>query len=399
MAAEIRQKDNAGVHGGTGYEFQKHCALYLLLDDYHNLKLQNYFIYFEHFDDFVFCYTTDSTLNAAHLYQAKKSASKWSLDSKLKNIIVSMCEDSLIARADSAFTKSAEYTQLLHFISNGVIELSKTDTNETKEVNRFNELCKEAQDGIIQHYKEIKKRSIYLSLNMSLNSETDIKDKEINHWYKSLDDEDKQKIDAEIDSDPILQEIPNLVFRYIDLSRTSIAQKDQLKGKLSTLFNDQIEYPGAAIDALLLLFGTKATIFNQGCVTFANKSKRITSDQINEHFYMITAKSLAIKNWRGQGADIAKSLRLPLMMQKNFEATFIISFDLFKDITQAEHHKILELSRNEYGENTEIYDISSFVNVVFERYKTQYTSRLSDIDIKAIIYAAFFEITNPKGDE
>lgn len=397
MASEIRQKDNAGVHGGTGYEFQKHCALYLLLDDYDKLKSKDYFIYFEHFDDFVFCYTINGALDAVHLYQAKKNSTKWSLNKTLKDIMISMCEDGLITRSDKTFVKSTEYIQLLHFISNEVIELDKTNTNESKEINCFDELCSEAQESIIAHYKEIKKRAIYISLGIS--SESEIKDKEISDWYKSLDKNERQSIDDEIDSDPILAEIPNLVFRYIDLSRTVTAQKDQLKGKLSTLFKDQIEYPGAAIDALLLLFGNKATTFNQGCVTFANKSKRVSSGQVNEHFDIIAAKSLAIKNWRSRGPEMAQKIGLPLMAQKKFEATFTISFDLFKDITQAEHQKILELSRYEYETNTEICDKSSFVNIVFERYKAQYTSRLSDIDIKAVVYAAFFEITNPKGNE
>ena len=71
MVAKINKKDNAGVHGATGYEFQKHCAIYLLLEDYEILKDKSYLVYFEHHDDFLFCYTNESLLDAIHLYQAR----------------------------------------------------------------------------------------------------------------------------------------------------------------------------------------------------------------------------------------------------------------------------------------------------------------------------------------
>lgn len=72
MTTNIRPKDNAGVHGGGGYEFQKICALYLLLDSYSELKEKEYFIYFEHFDDFVFCFTNDSKYPICAFISSKK---------------------------------------------------------------------------------------------------------------------------------------------------------------------------------------------------------------------------------------------------------------------------------------------------------------------------------------
>lgn len=64
----------------------------------------------------------------------------------------------------------------------------------------------------------------------------------------------KKAIDDEIKAHPVVKEIPNLRFRYIDLGEKTSSQKKQLKGKLTTIFNDHIAHPSAAIDTLLLLF-------------------------------------------------------------------------------------------------------------------------------------------------
>lgn len=66
---------NAGVHGAAGIEFQKHCALYLLFEEYDNLNDTKYFICIEHKDDFLFCYQDkEGLVHSIDCYQAKKSS-------------------------------------------------------------------------------------------------------------------------------------------------------------------------------------------------------------------------------------------------------------------------------------------------------------------------------------
>ena len=397
MTVKIRPKDNAGVQGATGYEFQKNCALYLLLDDYDILKNKNYYIYFEHFDDFVFCFTNEDSLESTHLYQAKKSSKPWTVNS-LKDIINTMCEDGVIARDDCSFTKTARYSQRLYFISNNIIELGDTTTNESKEVNCFDELCSKTKTSFGDYLKKNKKQKIHSTL-IDLENPSTITNTTVTNWYKRLTKEQKETVDNTINNDPIFIEINNLFFRFIDLGRTNITQKEILTGKLTRLFNDRISKPASAVETLLLIFNEKVTSFNQGCVAFANRKKRVCSSQINEVFNVISSKSMAFEEWRSKKADIAKNLKLPINKHRLFETVFENSFDYFKDLTQAEHHKIYLFCTEIIETRIDIFDIYTFVNITTEEYRTKHSTRLSDTELKAIIYAAYFEITNYKDNE
>ena len=397
MTKKIRPKDNAGVQGATGYEFQKNCALYLLLDDYENLKNKNYYIYFEHFDDFVFCFINGNSLEVAHLYQAKKSSKQWTLAS-LKDITNTMCEDGVIARNDCSFNKIPEYSQQLYFISNNIIELEATTTNESKELNCFEELCSEAKVGLINHLKKCKKRITYLA-HTQPKGPSKVTEAIIDKWYKSLIDEQKEIVDNQINNDPILIEVTNLIFRFVDLGRTNAAQKERLIGKFAMIFNDRVAKPAAAIDTLLLIFNERVTTFNQGCVTFANRSKRVSSSQINDIFHIISSKSMAFEEWRSKKTEIARNLKLPISEHRKFETVFENSFDYFKDLTQAEHQKIFTFSAEIISTRTDIYDVCEFVNITTREYNLKCSTKLSCTELKAIIYAAYFEITNHKDNE
>ncbi|PWB15761.1 hypothetical protein DCO44_05135, partial [Acinetobacter sp. AM] len=49
---------NGGVDAQVGFDFQRNCALYLLLDDYDSFKEKNFFVCIEHHDDFLYCFRT-----------------------------------------------------------------------------------------------------------------------------------------------------------------------------------------------------------------------------------------------------------------------------------------------------------------------------------------------------
>ena len=76
---------NSGVVGSSGYECQKHWALYILLEQYNDIKDTKYFIFLEHYEDFLFAYMNkDEMINKIETYQAKKSAKKWTI--QIKNL-------------------------------------------------------------------------------------------------------------------------------------------------------------------------------------------------------------------------------------------------------------------------------------------------------------------------
>jgi hypothetical protein len=394
MATTLRPKDNAGVHGGIGYEFQKICALYLLLEGYSQLREREYFIYFEHYEDFVFCFTNGDVLESANLYQAKKSGEKWTLTTEFKKTIHSMCEDGVIAKADTTFNKTTEYQQYLHFVTNALIELKRTKTNVTKEINSFEELCDEAKSEICEHIKDdIKTKLCAAQTAIELPNKIQVK-----NWYESLNHDSKDTIDTEIESNSVLAEIPNLKFRYVDLGQKTASQKEQLKGKLATIFNDEIAHPSAAIETLLLLFSETATTLNQECVSFADVNKRVSSNRINNCFDILTSKSKAIEYWRSKGSEISRRLNLRIRDKQHFESAFSNSFDYFKDLTKAEHQKILTFTSDAYNESL-ANDIESFVGETYDKYIGLHSVRLSELEMKATIYAAYFENEKPYTNE
>lgn len=46
---------NSGTDGAGGYEFQLHGALYVLLEQYNDIKDTKYFIFLEHYERFFIC--------------------------------------------------------------------------------------------------------------------------------------------------------------------------------------------------------------------------------------------------------------------------------------------------------------------------------------------------------
>lgn len=69
---------NSGVQANVGMDFQRNCALYIFLNNYHKIKDKNYFIILEHYDDIVFGFIDDQNLlEKVETYQAKKSADIW----------------------------------------------------------------------------------------------------------------------------------------------------------------------------------------------------------------------------------------------------------------------------------------------------------------------------------
>lgn len=354
----VNRATNAGVHAATGFEFQKHCALFIYLDRYFQDIDKIFFICFEHHDDFLFAYLNDlGELKDIEIYQAKKSTSQWGLNKKLIEPL-SKILDTVDQVEKDEIQKEEDYKALLFFITNGYIKLTKNKITEL--INASNLKVPFLQlPEIIQ--EDIKKQ--ILSLNKSA----------------------------------AISELDKLNFQYIDFPQNYEAQKDQLIGMFDRLFGEKVHDHKAAIDTLLSIFRSVELTFNQGNQSrLLDEKKRITSDELSDSMSIITEKTMAFKLWRKYASDIARSLEIPIKEHKAFELYLQSSFDFFKDKTQVQHQKIKDfvfsnksVLENYYTDIEAIYDLA-------ERYKKEHRGSLPAIQLRAAIFAAYIEM---KGKE
>ena len=107
-----KRSTNSGVHTGTGIEFQKHCALYILIENWEVHQDRKYFICIEHHDDFLFCYQNeDELVETIQSYQAKKSSEPWGMTQEFYAILQQILEVGKDIKDDS-IPKSSTYSHL-----------------------------------------------------------------------------------------------------------------------------------------------------------------------------------------------------------------------------------------------------------------------------------------------
>lgn len=353
---------NAGVHGSTGFEFQKHCALYILFDKYNEIKNKNYFICLEHHDDFLFCYQTDNQLVLSiEAYQAKKSSGEWKQGKDLYEILKKMMEVGIGLKNDS-MQKLDSYTHNLEFITNNSINLhngksgkgkrKSTTINESKSRLKLIDVHGEIAEKIKSEVKKI------LGQNLEF-----------------------------------LDEFDNVSMAYIDLPKKYKEQKDYLVGHFNRLFGDQVNDHRAAVDTLLLLFRDVENTLNSGnTVKLMDESKRVSSDSVNDAIKIITTKSLAFKLWRDEEKVVCKKLNIVISERKKFKSDFINSIDRFKDKKQVEHQKIFSFVSNNRGLLDNFTDEIDCIQNLYEDFKSSVNSQLPELSIKAAIYAAYIEV-------
>jgi hypothetical protein len=353
---------NAGVHGSTGIEFQKHCALYFLFEKYHDLKDRKYFICLEHHDDFLFCYqTNDERISSIDSYQAKKSSTPWTLGEDMCSLIRKMTEVGLALYADS-MPKIKDYTHNLEFVTNNSITLNNgkraKDKVKTITINESNSKLK----------------------------------------FIELDKEISSRIETEIkrllgNSSEGLNELNNISMGYIDFPKKSREQKNCLVGKFSEIFGEKVNDHRAAVDTLLLLFRDVENTLNQGNIAkLMDKSKRIKCNSINEAINVITTKKMAFELWREEKKEICKRLNITISNQKRFELNFENSFDRFKDLRQVEHIKILSFVKENSNLMDSFTDQVECIEGLYEKFQNSISSQLSELNVKAAIYAAYIEV-------
>lgn len=342
---EEKKYPNSGVDGAGGYEFQKHCALYIFLEKYEDIKDTNYFICLEHHEDFLFCYLNEEDLiKSVDTYQAKKSTKKWTITNKeFEKIIIKILQVGLDLK-DEAVLKTDTYFHKLHFVSNREIALIKDIINERKKLVEYFKLS-EKPKNTIESFVECKHKS----------------------------------------------ELEHLLFKYIPLSTDINEQKNQLIGKFVDIFDTKILYPKAGVETLLSLFRKIELTFNEdNIVSLMDKSKRVESKQINEALNIITTKQKAFDEWRSKKSEYSMILEIPIKEHNHFKMEFENAFDYFKDLEAVEHQKIFNFVNTIDLSNCYTHEdgLKKIVSEFSEKHNTQFDG----ITTKASLLASYIQV-------
>lgn len=365
-----RRKDaaNAGIDALLGFEFQRNCALYLLLNDYDSFKGREFFLCIEHHDDFLFCYRTDcrSEIEEIHSYQAKKlSGSIWTINERLSEVIAKMLEVGNDLINDPA-PKCPSYSHVLTFVSNTDIKLTYNPNADEKNNGKveitylLNEQnCKCNFDGIPVEIQE------------KIDKKVDDFCKKENTKYHS-------------------PQLYNLSIQWVGLPRRRSDQIDILVGLMCRKF-PHVSDPSAAVDLLLSLFRDVEAVYNQRkVINLLDSTKRVEGEEIKKAIDIIETEQKTFKLWREYSTELSRTFRVPISVQNNHENYIRNTFELLKDMKNHEHQIIKNFVReNDYSM------IHYSHNDMFEAYvsdiKNKSSMNLNDIDIFFSTLCSFVE--------
>lgn len=348
---------NAGVSAQNGFALQRNTALYLLLENYeYKFRTSSYFVCLEHHDDFLFCFLNENDeAEIIEAYQSKKkSTGTWNLNGDLYDVISKLLSTGKSLISDN-LPKSSSYKHILFFTSNQTIELQVKKKNTptiTESIKEDNNLVP----------------------------------------FKRLNDKIKDKIQNGISDANLINELENLHFIWVDLNRTIEKQENQLVGQLNKLFGSQISNCRAAVKTLISLFRDIEERYNNGNVAkLLDTSKRITSQQIEDTFHILTSKSKCFDHWRNQTKEISEILQIKPFERETFELEFTTAFDLFKSIEEAEHRRILEFVRLHYEQCTTFTEEDNILELT-DLFRKKESTFFDDRKLKAVFFAAYFEV-------
>lgn len=357
---------NAGVHATSGFEMQKHCALYLILENFNIIHDREYFVSIEHADDVIFCFLHRNEIEYIDAYQVKKS-SKIGTNNKAWREIVEKLLTTGKELSSKDIAKSAEYYHKLSFLSN------QTSTIKAEVTDKVTEEKKEFGIQVNESNVFVKFDKFPIELQTDIISKLTIKDKRM------------------------VEELRSLCFEYIDLSRTVKNQKECLVGKCASIFGKNVPDPEAAIDTLMKVFRKVEHTFNQGSTfDLLDESKRVYSVEINAAFRVITEKALAFETWRNLKSELSEALKIPISRRDDFENEFDNSVDCFKDLTQVEHQRILKFVEINSHFLDEYFREEECVAALYSMYKDNNSYKLDELVIKATIFAACMRVRDQK---
>ena len=363
-----KKSANSGIDALLGFEFQRNCALFLLLSDYERFKGREFFLSIEHHDDFLFCYRTDcrSNIEEVHSYQAKKlSGNVWRINKRFSEVIAKMLEAGNDLRNDPA-PKCKGYTHELTFISNSDIELKYSPNKSDKDKG---------------------KKEIIYTLN-----EQNCKSR-----YDSVPDAIKEKISKEVSSFCSKEggvyhksELDNFNIQWVDFPRTKNVQKDCLVGLMKRKF-PHVSDSSAAIELLLSLFRDVEATYNQGkIISLLDSSKRIEGDEIKQAVDIIETEQKTFMLWRAHSIELARKFRIPLAIQNSHESYIRNTFELLKDMMNNEH-QIIKIFIKENDYSMDYYSQDEMFESYVSDIKRKNNINLSDIDIFFSALCSFTE--------
>lgn len=355
---------NSGVQANVGFDFQRNTCIYVFLDNYISWKNQEYFIMLEHYDDIVFGFlNSKGELSKVTTYQAKKSSTVWTTNQVFK--IIQKISNSGIEMLKDSISKSSDYKQSQHFISNNTIALDyqcSTD-NKTKKV----------------YVNETNEAIAYTSLNVDCQNALK-----------------KGNTNIKFDTQQI-EHFKNLNFTYVDLGRKTKSQLELLRGKFETVFGKSIIDHTAARDTLIFHLKEIESTYNQGDIPkFSDKHKRLESSKIDEIFNILTTKNLALDFCRKKAEKICVELSINVFDAMYFELDFENSLDEFKDLKQGEHQKILRFVESKKSIFSNFTNDVLCIKELYSLFKNEQNSTLNSVQLKASIAAGYFLILMQK---
>ncbi len=355
---------DAGVHAAMGFEFQKHCALYLLFEEYNELKEKNYYFCFEHSDDFVLCEMKENKIVKIRNFQAKKSEVAWTMSDEFIVMLIKMFKSvrDNINKVDSTSRESVESYST--FLTNDKIEFYNGNSKKKEKLT-------------------IKSSNNYIG-------------------YAGLQESIKNRIEKDIikhklsdckENFAYCNQRDNIFFKYIDLNKTAKLQRATLIGIITELFGDEIKDSSAAFDTLMRLFRDSELTFNQGgIIDFYDNSKIVDSVSIENAINLITTKSIAYEWIRNKGDAISEVLDINVREQKKFIIEFNNTIDRLKDPTQSMVNNVYcFVKENSDAVYTKSKDIEC-IEQLLRLYEKKHNSRIENLQLKAILTAAYFVI-------
>lgn len=359
---------NSGVEALLGFEFQRNCALYLLLNNYAEISSREFFLCIEHHDDFLFCYRSDclSNIEAIESYQAKKlSGGMWTIDARFAEAIAKMLDVGNALRNDSA-PKCKDYAHSLTFISNTDIKLSYSPKKAEK---------LKGKTDVIHLLNEQNSKSRYDDIPEEIKNK--IKEKVHEHCTKESSTFNEA-------------EFSNLHIQWVDFPRNKNSQKDILVGLMHRKF-PHIPDHSAAVELLLSLFRDVEAIYNQGkIINLLDKTKRVEGAEIKKALNIIETEQKTFELWRTNSLELTRKFRIPLGVQRNHENHIRNTFELLKDMSNNEHQIIKTfIKENDY--TLDFYSYEEMFDTYMTNIKNISSINLTDIDIFFAALCAFVE--------
>lgn len=359
--SEIVNDKNSGVEALTGFSFQRNSAIFIVLDNYDFFVTQDFFICIEHHDDVIFSHLNGSSeIYRIEAYQAKKSVSEWATGKSLAEIIAKM---TLVGRdiEKDVIDKSVDCFHALTFLTNKRIKLN----------------CGSRKKGEKKHSKIIRENNLVAFYS-------DLHSKIQDNFLKKLQD-----FTFETD------QLEKVSFRYIDVGNTDKAQRNQLIGMLSDIFEDKVSDPSAALDLLLKLFREVETVYNQANTSkLLDESKRVYGKDILKAIDVICNKSKAFKLWRNNAQRLSEALNIPVSKGRNYTEHLNNCFDYFKDLEQVEIQKIYHFVNDSRDIDDLSYSDASCITNLNERFHQIYQTQLDSVLVSFAIIAAYVETRN-----